>query len=427
MKNTFASCFFAMVLIPASAGIAADWPGFLGPERDGTSPETGLMREWPESGPDVLWTKSLGEGFGAPSVIDGEAFVLDRVDNQQDVLRCFDLETGEEKWSFGYDAPGRLSYNGSRSTPQVTDTHVFTVGPFGDVYCVSRETHQPVWNKSLQTDFNGPPPNWGFSQSPLLYKNLVIVAPMSAEAGVVALNRENGDVVWKSGDIGGDAYTSPMLYEFGGVEQVLMLTKSQLAAFAPETGEVLWSHGDEYSRIPIPSPAKIADNRLFVTGGYDAGSMIIEVTKDGDAWKAEVVKRIPEHGAQIHQVTLHEGHLYANFNTNENLRRDPDGLVCMNLDGDIVWQTKGEPDFNRGGFIIADGLIIALGGEDGVLRLIEATAEKYNELSSFKAFEAGNRRGNNIWAPLVLSDGKLLIRDQSQLKCLNVARPKPAS
>ncbi|MGI6457299.1 MAG: PQQ-binding-like beta-propeller repeat protein [bacterium] len=426
MKRHF--CTFTLVSIflftvPALS-ISADWSRFLGPDGNGISSETGLADEWSEDGPKELWSFPLGEGFGSPAIVDGKVYVLDRVNNQQDVMRCIDLESGKELWSFGYDAPGRLSYNGSRSIPSVDEEHVYSVGPFGDVYCISLETHKPVWNRNLPKEFGGNPPNWGFAHSPVLHNEYVLVAPMSNSAGVVALNRKTGDVVWKSPAVGGEAYTTPVVTTIDGVEQILFLTQTQLSSINPKTGELFWTWDGYQCKIPIPSPAPLGEGKFFLTGGYGAGTVIVQVKKDGEDWTITELQRIRDDGAQIHQVTKYDGHLYANFNRNENISRNPMGLVCMDTQGNIQWSTKDDPSMDRGGFIIVDGKILALGGESGILYMLEATPEEVKVLNSAPMFDNLKRRDNTIWAPLALSNGRLIIRNLEVMKCLDLRSGK---
>lgn len=408
------------LLVVASLSNSADWPQFLGPNGNGISSETGLADEWPESGPEVLWSFPVGEGFGSPVIFDGKVYVLDRVDNQQDVIRCIRLDSGEELWSFGYDAPGRLAHDGSRSIPTVDEEHVYSAGPFGDIYCISLETHKPVWNVKLTKEFGGSPPNWGFAHSPVLHGDYVLVAPMSRSAGVAALDKKTGDLVWKSPAIGGDAYTSPVITTIEGVEQILFLTNTQLSSINPKTGELFWMWDGYQCNIPIPSPTPLGEGKLFLTGGYDAGSVIVQVKKNGDDWAIEELKRIERDGSQIHQVTLYDGHLYANFNRNENISRNPMGLICMDRQGNIQWSTKNDPHIDRGGFIIVDGKIFVMGGESGILYMLKATPDQVNVLDSALMFDDLKRRENRIWAPLALSNGKLVIRNQHVMKCVNL-------
>jgi outer membrane protein assembly factor BamB len=202
--------FFPLVIILVSITnvLSEDWPQLLGPNRDGTSPQKGLLRTWPESGPEVLWTVSVGRGYGGPVVKDGKVYFLDRDDKVGDNLRCFDLSNGKELWNFAYDAPGSVSFSGSRSVPTVDGNHVYSCGHNGDLYCIDINTHKPVWNNNVWTDFGGElgggyprgpgPPNrfpiWAISQCPLVYGDLLIIASQAPDAGVVAYDKLTGDV-----------------------------------------------------------------------------------------------------------------------------------------------------------------------------------------------------------------------------------------
>jgi len=133
-------------LITLSFGVVrADWPQYLGPDRNGISPQTGLAKSWPKGGPKVLWTKPLGEGFAGAAIRDGKVYLLDRVKSTEDVLRCYDLETGNELWSFANKDPGEFDSDGSRNPPTVGDKNVYCVGGMGTVYCISRSRHKAVW------------------------------------------------------------------------------------------------------------------------------------------------------------------------------------------------------------------------------------------------------------------------------------------
>jgi outer membrane protein assembly factor BamB len=136
----------------ATLAAGADWPQFMGPNGDGTSVEKGLLRAWPADGPKVLWTVAVGPGYGGAAIRDEKVYALDRVGRQKDVLRCLDLGSGKEEWTFSYDAGGEINHDGSRSTPAVTARNVYTIGPFGQFHCLDGTAHQVVWKKNLRTD-----------------------------------------------------------------------------------------------------------------------------------------------------------------------------------------------------------------------------------------------------------------------------------
>ncbi len=400
-----------VVAAAALTGVAADWPQFLGPQRKGIAPQAKLARTWPEEGPKVLWTFDLGQGFAGASIRDGKVYVLDRVADAQDVLRCLSLADGKELWSCSFEAPGKLDHNGSRSVPTVDEKYVFAIGPFGQFYCVEQATHKPVWQKQLLEEFESKRPNWGVAQSPLLYRDWVIAAPLGRKAGVVAFEKDTGKIIWQSPPFDVMAYTSPMIATIGGVEQVLMAGNRRVAGISLTDGKILWSSGAYRCSIPIPSPTAIGDGRVFLTGGYDAGSIMLKVQRGADGFTVEELFKEEKLGSQLHQPLLYEGHLYLNCNTNSR----QDGLVCMDLDGKVKWQTGRAPNFERGNLILADGVILIMDGRTGELRMLQPDPAGYKELAKARILS-----GRDIWAPMALSDGKLVLRDQRQMKCLEV-------
>lgn len=401
------------VLALACSGLrAADWPQFLGPERNAVSSEKGLARSWPTEGPKRLWSVPLGAGFAGPSVMGGQVFILDREGGQKDALRCLDLKDGKELWTFAYDAPGKYSIEGSRTTPTLTEKVAYVVGPLGHFHCVDRTTHAAVWSKHLLQDFGGSLPNWAVSQSPLLYKDLVIVAPQGNAAGVVAFKAASGELAWQSPALGPLSYCSPTLARLGDVDQIVQISaKGTVSGIAVEDGRLLWQYTGWQCNIPITSPVVIGDGRLFISGEYGAGSVMLRVGAANGTFAAQELFRTQECMSQIHQPLLYQEHLYANSNGN----KARDGFVCLDLDGKLKWRTGNDPNFERGSMLLADGLIFAVNGQSGLLAIIEPSPTQFKLLASAPVL-----KGGQAWAPLALVDGLLLVRDQRELKCFDV-------
>jgi outer membrane protein assembly factor BamB len=243
MKNVlvFTASLLSLFAHPATA---ADWPQYLGPSRNSTSSETGILRAWPDGGPEVLWKVSVGKGFGGPVVHDGKVYLLDREDDTGETLRCFDLADGTELWKFAYDAPGTVMFPGSRGVPTLDGKHVYTCGHNGHLYCLDIDTHQPVWKANVWTDFGGKPPAagnqgfrrgapepggfpiWAITQNPLIYGDLLIVASQAPDAGVVAYDKLTGHVRWKTPSLGYVGYVSPVIVKVDGNDHVVMVTPS---------------------------------------------------------------------------------------------------------------------------------------------------------------------------------------------------------
>ena len=204
---------------------AQDWPQFMGPDRNGISQEKGIMKSWPAEGPKVLWSTDLGIGFGGPVIKAGKIYLLDRDDETGDTMRCYDLQTGKELWNYNYDAPGSVMFPGSRTVPVVDDKHVYSCGPYGDLYCIDINTHQPVWHKNVWKDYGGGQiPQWAISQCPLLYGDLLIIASQAPGAGVVAYDKNTGAEKWKTASLGPTGYVSPTLVKIDGTDHVVMVT-----------------------------------------------------------------------------------------------------------------------------------------------------------------------------------------------------------
>lgn len=425
MKNSWKAVTIVMALSVTSL-FAADWPWLYGPRRTNTSDQKGLLRTWPPEGPKVLWTVPMNVGFGGPAVSGGNVYLLDRDEKVGDTLRVLDLATGKELWTFAYDAPGRFMFAGSRTTPTVDGDLVYTVGPMGDLYAIGTKTRKPAWNKNIWKDFGGSSelPQWGIVQNPLIYGNLLIVAPQTREAGVVAYDKLTGEVKWKSVALSGiPGYVTPAIVKVAGEDHLVMITAAvgrgrnardgSVNGIDPRSGKVLWSYNNFQCIIPVPQAVDAGQSRILITGAYGAGSAMIKVEKktDGAFTVSELFKN-PDFGAHTQPPVLHDGYFYTQYTINER----SDGLVAMSMDGKIEWKTDQQPPFVRGGSILADGLMLTTDGSTK-LYLIEPSPAGFKPLASAVILEPGDN-----WAPLALVDGKLLVRGQKQLKVLQVAK-----
>jgi outer membrane protein assembly factor BamB len=437
-KKPARTLIYSLVLLSCMLAVhAQDWPQYLGPDRNSTSPQKGILRSWPEGGPEVLWTVDVGIGYGGPVVRDGRVYLLDRNDEVGDKLRCFDLSTGEELWNFSYDAPGSVMFPGSRSVPALDGNCVYSCGHYGDLYCIDINTHKPVWEHNVWTDFGGGEiPRWAISQCPLVYGDLLIVASQAPDAGVVAYDKLSGELKWKTPSLGPVGYVSPAIVRIAGEDHVVMITAAtggrgtpqtggRVAGIDPANGNILWNYTDWQCSIPVPSAIDAGDSKVLIIGGYRAGAVMLKVGKDaGGAYNVNVVFKTAEFGAHTKPAILYKGYFYAQYSTNETR----DGLVCMSMDGKIMWATKRDPSFTRGSMVLADGLILATDGEKK-LYLIEPDPSGFKPLASAELLvpaEAGDdplaaRFGTQNWGPIALADGKLLIRDQNRMLCVKVA------
>jgi len=447
-----------LVLLATNSVFASDWPQYLGPDRNAVSSEKGLLRSWPADGPKILWTVSLGEGFGGPAVSEGKVYVYDRVDSKTNILRCIDLATGKEEWTFSNEAAGSVDRNGSRTVPTIDGNRIYICDFFGNFHCLDKNTHKVLWKKNIWTDFNGGEiPRWAVTQNPLIYRNMVIVAPQTDKAGLVAYDKQTGNMIWKTAKLSGSAgYVSPTIVKISGEDHLVMVsaagmsmgggrpqsgqgasggqagsappagqggpsgasgsaqansgTSGGVSGYDPKTGTLLWSYTGFQCAIPIPNVTELGNNRIFITGGYNAGSAIFQIEKSKNSYAVKEIMKSSEFGTHVHPAILYKDYLYGHCSNNEK----QDGFVCMDLNGVIKWKTKKDPLFDKGGFILVDDMIISNDGE-GTLYLIEPSPSGFKVLSKAKLLDT-----KMAWAPLALSDGNLLIRDQKQMKCVQV-------
>ena len=411
---------------------AQDWPQYLGPDGNSSSPQKNILRSWPQSGPEVLWTTNVGIGYGGPVVKEGKVYLLDRDDKVGDKMRCFDLSSGKELWNFSYEAPGSVMFPGSRSVPALDGNRIYSCGPNGNLYCIDINTHKPVWNKNIWTDFGGGEiPKWAITQCPLVYGDLLIVASQAPKAGVVAYEKLTGKVKWTTPSLGEVGYVSPAIVKVGKESHVVMITASagrgesanggKVVGIDPLTGKILWQYANWQCGIPVPGAVDAGEGKVLITGGYQAGAAMIKIEKkaDGSYGVTELYKN-PDFGAHTQPPVLVNGYFYAQYSTNER----KDGLVCMSTDGKIKWKTGRSPLFDKGGLILADGLLLSTDGSSK-LYLIEPdpTAFKPSATSELLKSVPGDKGpSNQNWAPLALADGKLLIRDRNRLMCVKVAK-----
>ncbi len=267
-------------------------------------------------------------------------------------------------------------------------------------------------------------PTWAITQNPLIYRNLLIVGSQAPQAGVVAYDKVTGELKWKSDPLsGGVGYVSPSIVKVGAEDHLVMVTAAAgmgrnasggaATGLDPATGKVLWSYTNWQCIIPVAHAVDAGEGRVLLSGGYRAGSALFQVAKKADGgYEVKELFKNPDFGSHTQPPILYKDHFYAQYTTNER----SDGLVCMTMDGQVKWKTEEEPPFSKGGAVLADGLLLATDGNTK-LYLIEPDPAGFKPLASAELLESANN-----WAPIALVDGKLLVRDQKQLKCLQVAQ-----
>jgi outer membrane protein assembly factor BamB len=393
--------------------VEGEWPQFRGAQRTGVSPETQrLLREWPGGKPRQLWSLEVGEGYAGPAVQSGRVFLMDYDrEGQQDALRCLSLADGKEIWRFSYPVTVKRNHGMSRTTPAVGSGRVVALGPKCHVLCVDAESGELKWGLDLVRDFGATVPPWYAGQCPLVDGDRVILGVGGPEALLIAVHLETGELLWKTPNPDGwkMTHSSVLPTELAGVRQFIYCASGGVAGVAANDGALLWSTKEwKISIATVPSPVALPGDRLFLSGGYDAGSLLLEIGRDGDGWKAKTVKRFrpTTFGATQQTPILYGDHLYG-------IRVDG-AVVCLDLDGNVVWASSREHLFGLGPLIIADGLIHAV-DDSGRYAIIEATPTEFRLIASAQVLE-----GREAWGPLAIAGGRLLLRDLTRLVCLEV-------
>jgi len=399
------------------AGMPADlpgaWPRFRGKDFDGISDETvRLARKWPAEGPPVLWRIDVGEGYAGAAVLDGRVYVLDYDRQQQaDALRCLSLATGEEIWRYSYPVRVKRNHGMSRTVPAVTDAHVVSLGPKCHVTCLDSKSGQFRWSLDLVEQFKAEVPPWYAGQCPLIEAGRAILGVGGEDVLMMAVDCETGQIVWKTDNPRGwkMTHSSVMPMDFAGRRMYVYCASGGVVGVSAEDGRVLWQTDAWRIRIAnIPSPLIVRDGRIFLSGGYNAGSMMLQLSEaDGSITVSERFRLKPKvFGAAQHTPILYGDRLYG-------VR--PDGqFVCLDLDGNVLWASGPAATFGLGPFMIADGLIFAM-DDNGLLRLLEATPAGCNVLAQAKVLE-----GPDSWGPMALAGGRLILRDLREMACLDV-------
>lgn len=407
-----------LTLVCCAAGIAGDWPQFRGPNRDDVSTEKNLLREWPAEGPSLVWKATgMGDGYSSVSVAGERIYSMgDKGDSSY--IYALDRATGNALWQTAVGKPGG-NYKGTRCTPTVDGDRVYGLGQFGDFICCEAATGKELWRKNLNRDFGGNNGGWNYCESPLVDGEKLVCTPGGKDATMVALNKLTGEVIWKgvvppNGDKAG--YSSIVISEGGGVKQYVQLMANGLVSFAAADGRFLWRWGNNGDRFGgntanIPT-AIVRGDKIFAAAGYRRGGGLIKlIPQDGGVGIEEVYFSSDlqnRHGG----VVLVGDLLFGDTDNN--------GVPwCADWEtGKVQWK-RNERNDARGSAAItyADGKLY-MQYDSGYVVLVDASPGQYREISRYHIPESKSQ----CWSHPVVSDGKLYIRNQDTLLCLDITQ-----
>jgi outer membrane protein assembly factor BamB len=390
------------------------WPRFRGADLDAISKQdTPLARTWPPGGPTALWSVELGEGYAGPAVLAGRVYVLDyNQEKQADAIRCFSLADGKEIWRYSYPVKIKRNHGMSRTVPAVTEEYIVTLGPKLHVTCLESMTGELRWRLDLVGDFSARVPPWYAGQCPLIEDGKAIIA-VGGDALVMAVDCQSGEIVWQSPNPHGWVMThsSVMPTDFAGLRMYVYCASGGVVGVSADDGSILWEFPDWKIRIAnVPSPVIVGEGRIFLSGGYNAGAVMLQLQQEGEQISAHEVFRVaPEvFGAPQHTPIFYQGYIYG-------VR--PDGqFTCLGLNGNVVWTSSSAHRFGLGPYVIADGLIYVM-DDSGLLTVAEATPAGYVPLDSAEVLD-----GPESWGPMAVAGGRLLVRDLRKMVCLDIRR-----
>lgn len=396
--------FWILVGIATSVQAQVQDAQWRGADRDGQYKDTGLLKQWPEEGPELLLKKEgLGNGYSTPIVYKGDIYISGRRDSV-DVLTRLDM-SGQIKWETIYGKAWDKSFPETRSTPTIQDGRAYIMGGLGTIVCLDTETGEIIWSVNTHEDYKGEFHRWGMAESLLLTEDAVISSPVGEMTAVVALNKADGSLIWKTESVGGvRSYVSPMLIEQNGTPMILITTSKDIMAVSPENGEVFWSfdlatdYGYREGRRNNTNTPLFHNGEIFTTSGYDADGVMLKLSDDG---KSAEMKW--HNGAlDVHHggIVLLNGYMYgANWVNNGN-----GNWVCQEWDtGKVMWEEEWH---NKGSIIYADGLLYIFEEKQGHIGLVEPSTEGFKLISSFLP-DGGS---GPWWAHMSIYDKKLLVR-----------------
>ena len=404
-----------LLLALAGTTLADDWPQFRGPDRDNISKETGLLRAWPEGGPRVLWSLEMAQGYSAAAIHSGKVYFNDYDESTSEwLVRAVTLGEGKELWRFREMRRIRPNHGITRTVPAVDGKYVFTLDPKAVFHALDAATGEEIWRKNLVQEYKTKIPPWYNGQCPLIERDRVLIAPGSGDALVVALDKATGKEIWRTPNPESwlMSHASLMPAKLAGTEQYLYSTLHGTHGVAADDGRLLWHFPFKFNVSASPSPVAVDGDRVFVTAGYDAGGAMFRVVSEGGGLAAEeVFVHTPDvWNSEIHTPIVYQDHLFA-------VGRHKRGLfTCLDMNGKVVWTSDGQAYFEMGSFLLADGMFFILEGKTGMLRLVEASTAAYKELAKAQVLA-----GHDVWGPMALSDGKLVLRDLTHMVCLDVA------
>ena len=424
-SNVVVSTVVFSVLIPllgpaqVLADAVGDWPTFRGADRTAVAPDSGLLTEWPDEGPPLVWeSNGAGRGYSSLAIASDRIYTMgdapSTADDDGEYLLCFDQTTGRPLWKTRLGDPwdsGQPSWQSSRSTPTVDGDRVYALTAFGELLCVSTDG-TIVWRRNLKDAFGGKKADsWGYSESPLVDGVRLVCTPGGEEHTMVALDKMNGELIWSASrkEDRGAGHASATISDVGGIRVYVTTTGSGAMGVRADNGQLLWTFDIDRTTAVVPTPI-VRDDLVFFTAGYGRGGALLRQVADGDGVAVEEVYGLQKGLQNKHGgVVLVGDYLYGDT--------DSRGIpFCADfLTGEIKWKSRGSGK-DSASVCAADGHLY-FRYSDGTMTLVKATPDEFTEVASFKIPSSGDRPS---WSHPVVLDGKLYLREGDKIFCYDL-------
>ena len=404
--------------------MSESWPRFRGKEFDNISKSTVRLKEkFGPKGPDIRWSVPLGEGHSGAAIYNGLVYVLDYSEKEKaDLLRCLSLTGGKELWRRGYHVTIKRNHGMSRTIPAITEKYIVTMGPRCHVMCLDRATGNFRWGIDVVKEYSTELPFWYTGQCPLIDNDVAVIAT-GGKAMMLGVSCETGKVIWETPNPEGwkMSHSSIIPFSFGGRKMYVYSAIGGLigiAADGPEVGKVLWKTAAWNHSVVAPSPVCMPDGKIFITAGYGAGAMMLQLKKNGTNFTIEVLQQyLPRFGLACEQQTpvFWQGHLFGILPKDAGSLRNQ--FVCVDPSDckKMVWSSGQTSRFGLGPYFIADNKFFIL-DDEGTLTILKPSTSKYIQLDQVKVI----KDGADAWAPLAIANGYLILRDSKTMSCINL-------
>jgi len=395
----------------------ADWPSFHGSRRDNISPDTGLLDQWPEEGPELIWRiDGIGEGYASVAIVGDKIFTAGNIGDNT-VISALNM-SGKILWRENNGPAYSRSFPGARATPTVAGGKLYHLNGDGDVICLDAASGRPVWTLNVFEKFAGRNTTWGLSESLLVDGDRVICTPGGQEIGMVALDKDTGRTVWTcTGPGDKPGYAAPILIETGGLRQIVTMMSASAVGVAAETGRLLWTYKHKVAYdVNVATPV-YRDGHLALFGTWGRGATMLKLLVDGENCSVETVWHTKELDNEHGGVVLVGDCLFGQADGNHKRRH----WACLRWKtGKTSYAVEGLPVKRSGTLTYADGMLYVL-SDRGTVALLTPTPEKFDVVSRFSLPEGGK---GPLWAHPVVNRGRLYVRHGRFLYAYDVASNK---